>query len=79
MTSIKYRGAHLKWVAYLFSGARETGSFAHTATDGFTEARTTSNDPRRPHETISFSSAKNQRFVRRQNDHLPYIRENQQT
>ena len=102
MTSIKYCGA-LKWVAYLFSGARKTGKFfpqppwvrrmrrtgvhgvyalglreAGTAQrNGFTAARTTSNDPRPPHETISLSSANNQRFARRPNGHLPYIRENQ--
>jgi hypothetical protein len=31
--------------------------------NGFTAARTTSNDPLLPYETISFSLAKNQRFA----------------
>jgi hypothetical protein len=47
--------------------------------NGFTAARTTSNDPRLPQETISISLAKDQRFARRPNWHLPYIRENRQT
>jgi hypothetical protein len=63
----------------VFRGAKNREVFPAAAMDGFTAARTTSNDPRLPHETISLSLANNQRFARGPNEHLPYIQENRQT